>query len=103
MHLAFTGAVKDDIMDLETLACHLMILLAQRYPGALTKGYKLPELPRREEGESDLAYGYRLLEAAAQRRGMRVSGGGCDTERMARTLLDDYRGSKLGRFTLEIP
>lgn len=103
MNLAFTGAVKDDIMDVETLGCHLMTLLAQRYPQALLTSYKLPALPEREEGEGDVAYGYRLLEACAQKRGMRISGGECDTERMAHTLLDEYRGGKLGRFTLEAP
>ena len=103
MHLAFTGAVKDDIMDVETLGCHLMTLMAQRYPEALKAGYKLTALPEREEEENDVAYGYRLLEACAQKRGMRISGGEFDTERMARVLLDEYRGGKLGRFTLETP
>ena len=103
MYLAFTGAVKDDIMDVETLGCHLMALLAQRYPQSLMDGYKLPQLPQRQEEENDVAYGYRLLETCAQKRGMRISGGEFDTERMARTLLDEYRGSKLGRFTLEVP
>ena len=103
MYLAFTGAVKDDIMDVETLGCHLMALLARRYPQALMDGYKLPQLPQRQEEENDVAYGYRLLETCAQKRGMRISGGEFDTERMARTLLDEYRGSKLGRFTLEVP
>ena len=103
MNLAFTGAVKDEIMDVETLGCHFMALLGERYPQALTDGYKLTEVPGREEGEDDVAWGYRLLQACAARRGMRISGGGVDTERMARVLLDEYRGSKLGRFTLERP
>ena len=103
LHLAFTGAVKDDIMDVETLGCHLMTFLGQHYPQALVNGYKLTQLPAREEEENDVAYGYRLLQTAAQRRGMRISGGEFDTERMARVLLDEYRGGKLGRFTLELP
>ena len=103
MNLAFTGAVKDDIMDVETLGCHMMTLLAERYPKVLTDSYKLPEVPAREEGENDIAYGYRLLQACAQKRGMRISGGEFDTERMSRVLLDEYRSGKLGRFTLEIP
>ena len=65
------------------------------------QGYKLPAVPQREEEENDVAYGYRLLETCAQKRGMRISGGEFDTERMARVLLDEYRGGKLGRFTLE--
>ena len=103
MNLAFTGAVKDEIMDVETLGCHFMALLGERYPQALLDSYKLPEVPAREEGENDVAWGYRLLQACAARRGMRISGGGVDTERMARVLLDEYRGSKLGRFTLDRP
>lgn len=103
MNLAFTGAVKDDIMDVETLGCHMMALLAERYPRVLTDSYKLPEVPAREEEENDIAYGYRLLQACAQKRGMRISGGEFDTERMSRVLLDEYRAGKLGRFTLEIP
>ena len=102
MYLAFTGAVKDEIMDVETLGCHLMALLGERYPQALMDGYKLPEVPARGE-ENDVAWGYRLLQAAAARRGMRISGNELDTERMARVLLDEYRGGKLGRFTLEVP
>lgn len=103
MNLAFTGAVKDEIMDVETLGCHFMALLGERYPQALMDGYKLPQVPSREAGENDVAWGYRLLQACAAKRGMRVSGGDFDTERMARVLLDEYRGSKLGRFTLEVP
>ena len=103
MNLAFTGAVKDDIMDVETLGCHMMALLAERYPKVLTDSYKLPEVPTREGEENDIAYGYRLLQACAQKRGMRISGGEFDTERMSRVLLDEYRAGKLGRFTLEIP
>ena len=103
MNLAFTGAVKDDIMDVETLGCHFMVRMATYYPEALKAGYKLNEIPEREEEENDIAYGYRLLQVCAQKRGMRISGGEFDTERMARVLLDEYRGGKLGRFTLEVP
>ena len=103
MNLAFTGAVKDEIMDVETLGCHFMALLGTRYPQALMDGYKLNQVPDREGEENDVAYGYNLLQACAARRGMRISGGELDTERMARVLLDEYRGGKLGCFTLETP
>ena len=95
LHLAFTGAVKDDIIDVETLAFHLMKLLALRYPQALADRYRVEPLPQLE--------GWELLEQAAQKRGFRISGGEVDLERMARILLDEYRGGKLGRFTLEKP
>ena len=95
LHLAFTGAVRDAIMDVETLACHLILLLAQRKPEALTARFKI--VP--EEGMS----GWDLLEAGARKRGFLISGGEYDLERMAGVLLDEYRGGKLGRITLEMP
>ncbi len=95
IHLAFTGAVKDEIMDLETLACHLIELLAKRYPQALLERFKVevdPEQP-----------GWELLEQCGRKRGFLISGGEVDTERMARILLDEYRSGKLGRITFESP
>jgi len=103
LNLAYTGAVKDDILDVETLGCHLMTYLGETYPDALKAAYKLSALPEREEEENDVAFGYRLLEAAGRKRGFLISGGEVDTERMAKILLDEFRGSKLGRFTLEMP
>lgn len=94
-NLAFTGAVKDEIMDTETLACYLMETLAARYPEALTARYGISGF--------DGAKGWELLEAAAKKRGFLVSGGEPNTERMAATLLDEFRSGKLGRFTLELP
>ena len=103
LNLAYTGAVKDDILDTETLGCHLMTFLGTQYPEALLAGYKLAALPEREEGEDDIAWGYRLLEAGGRKRGFLISGGEVDTERMAKILLDEFRGGKLGRFTLDLP
>ncbi len=102
LHLAYTGAVKDDVMDVETLACRLMDDLAARYPQALRERYKL-DIPEKEPGQDDVAYGYELLQAGARKRGFLISGGEADTERMSRILLDELRGGKLGRFTLEWP
>ena len=101
-NLAYTGAVKDEIMDTETLGCYFMELLSRRYPEALASRYKLTGLAPR--GEEDLvAYGYDLLTRAGRGRGFLLSGGEVDTERMANVLLDEYRAGKLGRFTLELP
>lgn len=102
LHLAFTGAVKDEIMDTETLACHLLEELAAAYPAALTERYKIA-VPERSEEEEGLAYGYALLEQAARKRGFLISGGEPDRERMGKVLLDEFRAGKLGRFTLEKP
>lgn len=95
LHLAFTGAVKDEVTDLEGLACALLELLRDRYPQAIQDRYKLTDLDGRQ--------GWELLEDCARKRGMRISGGEVDTERMAKLLLDEFRSGKLGRFTLEVP
>lgn len=93
--LAYTGAIKDDILDIETLACHLISLLWSRYPDALRERYKI-DLP-------EDAKGYELLEEAGRKRGFLLARGETDTERMARVLLEEYRSCKIGRFTLEEP
>ena len=91
--LAFTGAVKDDVLDIEELACCLMDYLAAHYADVLTERYKI------DVEETDT--GYDLLEKAGRKRGFLMRGAQVDTERMARILLDEFRGGKLGRFTLE--
>ena len=104
MHLAYTGAIKDEVMDAETLACYLMETLAERYPQALLERYKLELPPRAQDEETGgLSYGYDLLERAARKRGFLISGGEPDTERMAKVLLDEFRAGRLGHFTLETP
>ena len=95
MRLAYTGAVKDDIMDLETLSSGLLALLWRQYPEAVASRYKI-------EAEPD-AQGYALLEAVGRKRGFLISGGEVDTERAARMVLEEYRSGKLGRFTLDLP
>lgn len=93
-HLAFTGAVKDDILDVETLGAHLMTLMKETCPDALRERYKIDFT---DEEDFD------LIEKAARKRGFIVSGGEADYERMARVLLDEFRAGKLGRMTLEMP
>ena len=94
-HLAFTGAVKDQILDTEELASHLLSLLADIAPQALAERYKLTETAGLQ--------GWELLEAAAKKRGFLISRGEADTLRMANILLDEFRAGKLGRLTLEAP
>ena len=93
IHLAFTGAIKDDVMDLEELACYLMEYLGKHYADVLSERYKI------EVEQEDT--GYDLLINAGRKRGFLMRGAEVDTERMARILLDEFRGGKLGRFTLE--
>ena len=91
--LAFTGAIKDDVVDMEELACYLMDYLGRRYAPVLEGRYKIDVQPEDS--------GYDLLEKAGRKRGFLMRGGQVDTQRMARVLLDEFRGGKLGRFTLE--
>ena len=95
MMLAFTGAVKEGVIDLEELACHLMELLHRYYPQALLDRYKI-EAPAGTKG-------WELLEMAGKNRGYLLSGGEIHTERMAKVLVDEFRSGKLGKFTLEMP
>lgn len=95
MMLAYTGAVKDDVLDVEGLACKLIEMLWRRYPQSLRERYKM-------DCPADAA-GWELLEELGKRRGFRVSGGEIDLERAANVLLDEYRSCKIGRFTLEEP
>ncbi len=91
--LAFTGAIKDDVVDMEELACYLMDYLSRRYAPVLAERYKIEVEPEDS--------GYDLLEKAGRKRGFLMRGAQVDTQRMARVLLDEFRGGKLGRFTLE--
>ena len=95
MMLAYTGAVKEGVIDIEELACRLLELLHKYYPETLLERYKV-EAP---EGTP----GYELLEMAGRKRGYLLSRGEIHTERMAKVLLDEFRGGKLGKFTLEQP
>ena len=105
LRLAWTGAVKDDILDLETLSARLMAQLWQDYPQALQDRYKLEEalLPADFADLTSAARGFALIEQAAKNRGFLLPGAELDTERMSKVLLEEYRSCKLGRFTLEIP
>ncbi len=93
--LAFTGAVKDDVVDAEMLACRLLYLLNDMYRGELTARYNMET--------ADSEDGYELLKKVGKARGMLMSGGEINTERAAITVLDEFRGGKLGRITLELP
>ncbi|MDR2524642.1 MAG: ribosome biogenesis GTPase YlqF [Oscillospiraceae bacterium] len=95
--LAFLGAIKDDILDVEALACRLLeVLKARGYTRRVSERYKLP-------AEAAAQPGWQLLEVIAHARGMRLPGGEPDTFRAAGTLLDELRGGRLGRITLELP
>lgn len=92
--LAFTGAVKDRILDVELLSMRLLEILSKDYPDLLTKRY----------GDLDLEIdSYDLLCAVGKKRGMVIRGGETDTERAANMLLEEYRNCKIGFISLEKP
>ncbi len=93
--LAWTGAIRDDILDVELVASRLLERLRELYPKAIEERYRFSPDPE--------APGYELLEQAGRKRGFLISGGEVNTERMARVLLDEFREGKLGRMTLERP
>lgn len=95
--LAFTGAVKDQIMDTELLAMRLLDFLKVEKNPIFVERFKLQN-ENIEEIES-----YELLELIGRKRGMLISGGEIDTERAAIMLLDEYRSAKLGKYTFELP
>lgn len=88
--LAFTGAVKDEVVDTAALARALGELLLKDYPELVKARYKI-------SGEGD------ILTQIARARGMLVSGGEPDIERAAAALLDEFRAGKIGKITLEFP
>ena len=92
-HLAFTGAIKDDIMDIELLAVRLLECLNEKYPKLLFERYGV-EFSKDEQG-------YDMLLKIGEKRGMKISGGEINTERAAITVIDEFRSSKIGKISLE--
>lgn len=93
--LAFTGAIKDQVIDIELLAVKILELLRDEYKNELVERYKL-----KKEDISNFT-GYELLELIGKKRGMLISGGEIDTARASTMILDEFRAGKLGRITLE--
>ena len=91
--LAFTGAVKDDVIDIELLAMRFLEWLSKEYPKKLIERYNLDNIEDVEPFE--------LLEMVGRKRGMLISGGEINTERAAITIIDEYRSGKLGHISLE--
>ena len=95
--LAFTGAVKDQILDTELLAVRLLDFLRSLKPADFFARFKLEDI------DLEAIDSYELINIKRKKRGMLISGGEIDTERAAIMLLDEFRSGKLGRITLEMP
>ncbi len=96
VRLAFTGAIRDEIMNTELLAYSLCDYLRDNYADELCARYKL-------DGDIAPLKGYEILEKIGKKRGFVISGGEVDMERAANMILDELRGAKIGNITLEIP
>lgn len=95
-NLALTGAIKDKILDIESLAIVLCSRLRKYYPEMLATRYKLGEMSDYSD-YTDL----QLFELIGKKRGFLISGGEIDYERTANTLLDEFRSAKIGKITLD--
>ncbi len=95
LKLAFTGAIRDEIMDVEELACILIKFLREKYEENLKSRYKLDEI-------TDLT-DYEVLMQIAEKRGFLLKKGEFDTLRAANILLDEFRDTRLGNITMETP
>jgi len=95
LNLAYIGSVKDEILDIETVAVHLLSYLNANYPEKLEERYKIVTDSKKT--------GYDILIEIAKKRGFLISGGEFDTLRCANVVLDEFRGSKLGKLSLERP
>ena len=93
--LAFIGSVKDEILDIETLAIRLLEVMKADYPDRLSERYKISDFQDKESWE--------VLEMIGKKRGMMIKGGEIDYERASVMLLDEYRGGRLGTISLEKP
>lgn len=94
--IAFTGGIKDEIMDIEELAFYLIDFLKESYPDNLAERYKLTEAELELEA-------WDLVTVIGRKRGCVISGGEIDTFRASSLILDDFRSARLGKITLELP
>ena len=93
--LAFTGAVKDTVTDMQSLSCRLLEILSETHPQAILQRYKLDSI--------DGLQGWEIFELVGRKRGFLIKGGEIDCERTAVMLCDEFRGGRLGKITLELP
>ena len=102
LNLAFTGTIKDDLLERIEIAYELLKVLYPRYKQNIMERYKISdeEIGKIEENGNPM---YELMQVIGRKRGALVSGGETDDEKVARIILDDFRNCKLGKITLEQP
>ena len=98
LNLAYTGSIKDDIIEKTEVAYQLLKYLYKHYKNQLLERYKITDFSEEiEERETIL----KLIEEIGNKRGAKVSGGRVDYEKVANIVLDDFRSGKIGKITLE--
>ncbi len=102
LNLAFTGTIKDDLIEKVEIAYELLKTLYPRYKDNIVERYKISE-EEISEIEEKLNPMYELMQIIGKKRGALVSGGVTDDEKVARIIIDDFRNCKLGKITLEQP
>ena len=101
LKLAYTGAIKDVVLDMTEIAASLAEFLYKNYPANLNARFGFEDADIRNKYDKNL--GFNILALIAKKRGMMVSGGEADIERAAAALADEFRGGKLGKISLESP
>lgn len=102
LNLAFTGTIKDDILEKVEISYELLKILYNKYKSNLMERYKITE-DEMKEIEQHSNYIYELMQVIGRKRGALVAGGNTDDEKIARIILDDFRNCKLGKISLEEP
>lgn len=103
--LAFTGAVKDDVMDIEYLACRLLEYLDENYRELIENRYNITtdDIEPADDDTMGCVVGYEILQRIGKKRGFLISGGEINTERAAVTVMDEFRNGTIGKLSLERP
>ena len=97
-NLAITGAIRDKVLNLDEISLFLLDRLSKRYPELLAKRYNIKDVRQVKELTP-----FELFELIGKKRGMLISGGEVDYDRVAIMLMDEFRSAKIGRITLELP
>lgn len=102
LNLAFTGTIKDDILERVEISYELLKVLYNKYKSNLMERYKITDAEMKEI-EQNSNYIYELMQVIGRKRGALIAGGNTDDEKIARIILDDFRNCKLGKISLEEP
>ena len=100
LNLAYTGSIKDEVIETTEIAYSLLKYLDENYPKNLYEKYKIPQ-EEIEKIKNNPQYTLEEMYLIGRKRGALISGGNIDEEKTARLILDDFRSGKIGKITLE--